>query len=80
MEEEKIDHVNLLKMDIEGIEFELFGSESFAKIAPKIDTIVGEIHSYSGRNPMQLVDALKTNGFEFYKVANDAQLFIAKRK
>ncbi len=78
--EQNIEHIDLLKLDVEGIEYELLGSEGFANIASKIDTIVGEIHSYSGRNPSQLFDSLKINGFEVGTIPNDAHLFFAKRK
>ncbi len=80
MKENKIEHVDLLKMDVEGVEFEIFGSDSFANVADKIDTIVGEMHNYSGRNPNQIIDALKMNGFEFQAVQHDAHLFIATKK
>lgn len=80
MKENNIEHVDLLKMDIEGIEFEFFGSESFTNIASKIDCIVGEIHTYAGRNPNQIFDALRIQGFEVGVVPNDATLFWAKRK
>ncbi len=79
MKENNIEHVNLLKMDVEGVEFEIFGSESFANVADKIDHIVGEIHSYAGRNPSQIADALKMNGFSFQSIPHDANLFVASK-
>jgi len=42
----KIDHIDLLKVDVEGSEYELFRSEGFAKCADKIDTIVLEAHPF----------------------------------
>jgi FkbM family methyltransferase len=79
-EENKIEHIDLMKMDCEGSEYELFASEGFTKVAPKIDIIVGETHSWANRNPQQIVDAFENNGFSFERIANDATLFVAKRK
>ena len=44
MEENNIEYVDILKVDIEGGEDELFNGLEFAKVAHKIGTIVGEIH------------------------------------
>lgn len=81
-EEENIEHVDLLKLDIEGTEVEVLSSEGFKKVASKIDTIVGESHRFSGRHPNQLVDALKNNGFETTTktISGLSDLFFAKRK
>lgn len=76
----KIDHVDLLKTDVEGSEIEIFSSPSFKAVAHKIDTIVGESHNWSGRHPNQLKESLKNNGFTFEVIPGDAQLFVAKRK
>jgi len=61
--QEKLDHVDLLKMDIEGSETEVLSSDSFKAVSDKIDLIVVERHYWNGRNPNQLVEALKNNGF-----------------
>ena len=45
-EEYNIDHVDLLKVDIEGSEFALFESEGFKKVVDKIDKIVLEAHPF----------------------------------
>jgi len=79
-EEEKIDHVDLLKVDIEGNEIELFNSRSFSDVASKIDMILTEQHSWSGRNHNQLIEALKENGYEVSGIPNQAELVFAKRK
>ena len=79
-EDEKIERVSLLKLDVEGSETEIVSSDSFARVADKIDCIVGERHAWSGRHPHQLDDALKNNGFSIEKILNDANLFVAKRK
>ena len=77
--DENIEHVDLLKADVEGTEFELFASEGFRKVASKIDTIVTEKHSWSGRNSNQLDEAFKNNGFRVSKIASSADIVVAQR-
>jgi len=72
--------LNTLKVDIEGNEIELFNSRSFADVASKIDMILTEQHSWSGRNHNQLIEALKENGYEVSGIPNQAELVFAKRK
>lgn len=79
VKEQKIDQIDLLKMDVEGVEFEIFGSDSFAKVAPIIKNITCEFHVYGQRNPAQLMDALKINGFKVEIIPNDAHLLIARK-
>ena len=78
--EYKIEHVDLLKADIEGSEYELFASEGFKKIANKVDTIMGEAHVWANRNPNQLKDAFQNNGFDFKWLQHEAQIFVAINK
>lgn len=78
-EEQGISHCDLLKLDIEGSEIEVLSSEGFRLVASKIDLIIGERHSWSGRDPNQLNEALKSNGFKVEVVPHDADLFIAKK-
>ena len=79
-EDEKIERVHFMKLDIEGTETEIFSSEGFQKVAPKIDTILYETHKWSGRNPNQIKDALKMNGFEINGFQHDPEIFVARRK
>lgn len=79
IQEQNITHVDLLKLDIEGVEFEILGSDSFGNVADKIDTIVCELHTYSGRNPHQILDALKVRGFKVERILNDAMLIVARK-
>ena len=78
-DEEKITHVNLMKIDIEGSEIEVLSSPGFKKVAQKIDCIIGERHGWTGRHPHQLDDALISNGFKIETIPNDASLFVARR-
>jgi FkbM family methyltransferase len=76
--QEKIDHVDLLKMDIEGSETEVLSSTSFKDVADKIDLLIVERHAWSGRHPQQLTDALKNAGFNVGTVSSSADLIVAK--
>ena len=78
--EEKIDHVDLLKLDCEGSEGEILGGKPFTKVADKIDTIVMEYHSFSIRPLNQVLDSLKNRGFRVSQTPHDAQLFVAQNE
>jgi len=79
MEEEKVDHVDLVKIDIEGTEFEVLSHPSFQRVADRIDIVIGETHAWANRNPQQLVDALNQAGFTVNSIPNDASLFVATK-
>ena len=76
---EKIEHVDFMKLDVEGSEVEVLSSEGFRKVAPKIDLIVLEIHAWNGRHPNQVKDALRGNGFTVDQIPNDANILVAKK-
>ena len=78
--EQKIEHVDLMKLDVEGSETEILCSASFKKVAPKIDTIIGETHKWSGRHPQQLIGSLKDNGYTVAFMPHDDEIFVARRK
>lgn len=80
MEIEGIDHIDLLKLDVEGFEGEVISSEGFAKIAPKIDVIVGEWHTWSTMNQNMFKNVFEDLGFEFKWLPNtEASVFTAVR-
>ncbi len=60
----KIEHCDFMKMDIEGMEIDVLGGAGFSSVANKIDMLVVERHSWAGRHPHQLDEALKNNGFK----------------
>ena len=72
-------HVDFMKLDIEGSEFEVLSSDEFIKAAPKIDIIMGEIHPWTGRNPQQCVQALEEAGFSVEILSQSPILFLARR-
>lgn len=59
-----ITHVDLLKIDVEGAEFEIFLSEGFKNVADKIDMIIGEAHDHP-INHFNVQELLKQRGFTF---------------
>lgn len=77
--EQKIEHIDFCKMDIEGVEFEVLGSESFTNVAPKIDALVVELHSWANRNFNQAIDALKIRGYKVHQIPAEATIIAAIR-
>jgi len=77
--EHDIKHVDFMKCDIEGSETELLSSTSFMDVADKISTIVVERHDWAGRQPQQLVDALKNAGFNVGQVSTSADLLVGTK-
>lgn len=74
-----IEHVDFMKLDVEGSEVEIISSTSFKEVADKIDVIVAEVHQWNGRNPNQIIDAFKMNGFTVESIPNEASLLVARR-
>ena len=63
VEEQGIEHIDLLKIDCEGSEYMIFPSSGFAKVADKVDMIVGEAHYFRELRPEYLPEILKEYGF-----------------
>ena len=77
--DQKLDHVDFVKLDVEGSEYEILGHSTFAEVAPKIDSMLIEAHAWAGRHPNQLKESLKNRGFLVDQVQNDASLFFAHK-
>ena len=77
--EYKIEHVDFMKLDVEGSEYEIIGGGDFKAVADKIDKILIERHAWANRNPNQLTDTLRMRGFNVTQVQSDADLIIAQR-
>jgi len=54
MNGEGIETVDLLKIDIEGEEANIFSSPDFREVAPRIKNIIGEFHGYNPENDLDL--------------------------
>lgn len=78
-EDNNIEHVDIMKIDMEGSEFEVISHSTFSKVADKIDVVVGETHTWANRNENQMKDALESRGFKFEWLNSEAKLFIARK-
>ena len=79
MAEYKINYIDLLKVDIERNEKELFDSEGFRNISNKIGTIIGEYHIGSIKD--SITHNITNAGFRFTDITkgNSSGKFIARR-
>lgn len=77
--EYKLEHVDFMKLDIEGSEYDVLGSDTFDEVADKIDAIMGETHKWANRNPGQVYQALQNRGFKVRNIPTDAAVFYAER-
>jgi len=76
VKQEKIEHIDLIKMDIEGTESEIFTSESFKNIVPITDCMVYEWHTWNISNPNVINHGLMEYGFEkIIKLNTQATVF-----
>ena len=76
----KIDHVDLLNLDVEGEEFNILSSDEFTEVAPKIKTMVVEYHAWTNTSFVQLITMLEDRGFTIEKANTQATVFIAKHE
>jgi FkbM family methyltransferase len=80
MTRNKLEHIDLLKMDSEGEEGKIFTSDSFKKYAPKIKVIVGEYHEWCNMGKNQFANTLIDLGYKFNWLPNmKASVFTAIR-
>jgi len=75
-----VDKVDLIKLDIEGSEFEVLGGVHLKKHSAKIGMIIGEMHDWANVNYSQAKWALVDAGFEVQFMQHDASIFVARRK
>lgn len=65
IEKNKIEQIDILKMDSEGEEAKIFQSEGFKKVAPKIKIILGEYHDWCNVSQANFQYGLEELGYEF---------------
>ena len=59
-----LEHVDVMKIDVEEAEYVILPSDSFAEVTPKIDVIIGEAHNGINRGfPEVIPEILKTYGY-----------------
>jgi len=75
MNDEKIDFVDILKIDVEGNEKEIFQASDFPEASKRISTIFGELHQSLGEDQARTLLEKLNFRFKAYK----DQLFIAKK-
>ena len=75
----ELEKVDILKVDVEGEEFNIFSHSSFDKVAPKINTIITEYHSWTNNNPVQLKNMLIDRGFKVTQLGTQATVLIGQR-
>lgn len=63
IEDNNIEHIDVLKIDCEGSEYPILMSEGFGKIASKVDYIIGEAHHFGRMMPEYIPEILKDYGF-----------------
>lgn len=72
-----LEYVDLLKMDIEGAEWEVLGES----IPDRVGTLVGEFHAVAGRPPDELLARLgATMAIDVVRADADRLVFVATRK
>lgn len=79
LKNENIDHIDLLKLDVEGAESEIITSPDFIKIAQKISTIVGEWHDWGFTSRNFFADTMRAVGYQFSWKEGEASIFTCVR-
>ena len=81
MNENNINHIDVMKIDVEESEYIIFPSQAFLNIADRIDFIIGESHVQKDGGFPEIIPAiLKEAGFETklleFKVSNYIKKFV----
>lgn len=66
MKQEKLDKIDILKLDVEGSESKIIVSDGFKNVASKVRVIVFEYHDWTDMNQIQFQHALEELGFEVH--------------
>lgn len=64
MNENKIKHIDVMKIDVEGAEYVILADDSFKRIADRIDFVIGEGHFLENMLPDHILELLKSVGFK----------------
>jgi len=80
LQENGIEHVDFMKLDVEGEEMNIICGEGFEDASKKIGSLVVEWHAWTGRNPSQMITALSDYGYDVIPIPSDATLFGAKKR
>jgi FkbM family methyltransferase len=74
-----IPHIDILKVDVEGAEGTCFANSSFDAVAPKIDNIVLEFHSWCGVGVTLLMNTIRDRGFSVEQLPTQATVLWFKK-
>jgi FkbM family methyltransferase len=74
-----IPHIDILKVDIEGAEGKCFANKTFDEVAPRIDNIVLEYHSWSGIGVTLLMNTIRDRGFSVEQLPTQATVLWFKK-
>lgn len=80
VKENKIDHIDFMKLDVEGTEAEIFASKGFKRICPILDSFIYEWHSWSKANPSVINSGLNELGYVVKQIPSQATIFGAVKK
>lgn len=75
-----IKKIDFLKLDVEGGEGELIGSEGFQNITPILDAFVMEYHSWSGVHVQQLITTIRDYGYRVEVIPSEAVILGCTKK
>ena len=64
IKENKIEHIDVMKIDVEGAEYIILTDNSFKNIANRIDFIIGESHYFDRIMPEHILLVLEKVGFK----------------
>lgn len=80
MTQNKIEHVDFAKVDVEGEEFNVICGKHFEHVTQKVDSLLIELHNWANRNFDQIPTALRDYGYQVQQIPSDAVLFYAERR
>ena len=75
-----IPHIDILKIDIEGAEWNVFSHPSFDEVASKIDNIVLEFHTWCGISVTLLMNTIRDRGFTVEQIPTQATVLWFKKQ
>jgi len=80
IKQDNLDHIDFLKADMEGEESTVFTDPEFAKIAPKISSIVGEWHDWGFTSKSFFKETMERLGYHFsWNRESEAAIFTCVR-
>lgn len=79
IKENKIEHIDFMKLDVEGSEDKILASDGFRNNANMIDAFIYEWHTWTLANPNTINAGLKELGFNTKQLPSNATIFLAQK-